>query len=410
MPDHGQGPRPQIKERRPVRGAPVTKGDVEGARRAHRELARRVEARRRVRTAAQATQQKVAAGRKGGQASARKHKSWSQWGRGHAPAPACADAWPTTGTRMRSSTRSTSRASRTRTATASATSGLIERLDHIEGLGATCLWLLPFYVSPRRDNGYDVVDHCAVDERLGTLDVRRLVAELDRRDMRLMVNLVLNHTSDEHPWFRRALEDSRAPERAYYVFRGEAGAAAVHLHLHGRRAQYLGVRGAGAGVLPAPLLPLPARPRPVPPGGAHLDGADRPLLGRPRRLGGAGRRGEPHRRPTRTLLGSRRRRPLGAAGAGRGDPQRLSRGRADGRGRRVGRRARALLRRRRRDPAAAELRRLTAPLAGAGPARPVAPAAAGRKPAAHAGGLLLRELPAQPRRAEPGGPVGRRAR
>jgi maltose alpha-D-glucosyltransferase/alpha-amylase len=100
--------------------------------------------------------------------------------------------------------------------------GLIERLDHIEALGATCLWLLPFYVSPRRDNGYDVVDHCAVDERLGTLDdVRRLVAELDRRDMRLVVDLVLNHTSDEHPWFTRALADAQAPERAYYVFRGE---------------------------------------------------------------------------------------------------------------------------------------------------------------------------------------------
>ena len=103
--------------------------------------------------------------------------------------------------------------------------GLIEHLDHVERLGATCLWLLPFYVSPRRDNGYDVVDHCAVDPRLGTLDdVRRLVAELDRRDMRLVLDLVANHTSDEHPWFERALEDSRAPERSYYVFRDEGEA------------------------------------------------------------------------------------------------------------------------------------------------------------------------------------------
>jgi maltose alpha-D-glucosyltransferase/alpha-amylase len=98
--------------------------------------------------------------------------------------------------------------------------GLIEKLDYLEGLGVTSLWLLPFFPSPLRDDGYDISDYCGIHPSYGTLDdfKRFLDAALERR-MHVVIELVLNHTSDEHPWFRRAREAPvGSAERAYYVW------------------------------------------------------------------------------------------------------------------------------------------------------------------------------------------------
>ena len=83
--------------------------------------------------------------------------------------------------------------------------GLTSRLVYIKDLGATCLWIMPIFATPNRDNGYDVSDFCAVDPRLGTLDdFAALVREAGRLGLRVILDLPLNHTSDQHPWFRQA--------------------------------------------------------------------------------------------------------------------------------------------------------------------------------------------------------------
>ncbi len=98
--------------------------------------------------------------------------------------------------------------------------GLVGKLDYLEALGITCLWLLPFFPSPLRDDGYDVADYRGVHPAYGTLeDFRRLLAEAHRRGIAVLVELVLNHTSDRHPWFQRARRaPPGSPERDYYVW------------------------------------------------------------------------------------------------------------------------------------------------------------------------------------------------
>jgi maltose alpha-D-glucosyltransferase / alpha-amylase len=83
--------------------------------------------------------------------------------------------------------------------------GLARRLDHVRDLGVTAVWLLPFYPSPLRDGGYDIAQYKSIHEDYGTLrDFRRFLHEAHRRDLRVITELVMNHTSDEHPWFQRA--------------------------------------------------------------------------------------------------------------------------------------------------------------------------------------------------------------
>jgi maltose alpha-D-glucosyltransferase/alpha-amylase len=97
--------------------------------------------------------------------------------------------------------------------------GLIERLDYLNGLGVSSLWLLPFYPTPNRDNGYDVTDYYGVDSRLGTLgDFVEFVKEADERGIRVLIDLVVNHTSDQHPWFQQARNDPDSKYRDYYVW------------------------------------------------------------------------------------------------------------------------------------------------------------------------------------------------
>ena len=84
--------------------------------------------------------------------------------------------------------------------------GLTERVDYLAGIGVSCLWLMPFYPSPNRDDGYDITDYYAVDARLGSLgDFVAFIRTAKDRGMRVIVDLVVNHTSDRHPWFRRAV-------------------------------------------------------------------------------------------------------------------------------------------------------------------------------------------------------------
>lgn len=97
--------------------------------------------------------------------------------------------------------------------------GLISRLDYLCDLGINCLWLLPFYPSPRRDNGYDVSNYYGVDHKLGTIDdFRELSYEAGARGIRLLIDLVMHHTSDTHPWFQAARSDRRSRYRDYYIW------------------------------------------------------------------------------------------------------------------------------------------------------------------------------------------------
>lgn len=97
--------------------------------------------------------------------------------------------------------------------------GVIEKLDYLEALGVTCLWLLPIYPSPLRDDGYDIADYYGVLPEYGNLqDFRDLVDEAHQRGMRVIADLVLNHTSDQHPWFQAARADRSSPYRDYYVW------------------------------------------------------------------------------------------------------------------------------------------------------------------------------------------------
>lgn len=98
--------------------------------------------------------------------------------------------------------------------------GLMEKLDYIKGLGIDIVWLQPVYVSPQNDNGYDVADYCSIDPAYGTMDdFDELVAELKKRDMHLMIDIVVNHSSTEHRWFKEAISSRDNPYRDYYIWR-----------------------------------------------------------------------------------------------------------------------------------------------------------------------------------------------
>lgn len=97
--------------------------------------------------------------------------------------------------------------------------GLTDRLAYLAGLGVTCIWLLPFYPSPNRDDGYDVSDYYGVHPRTGTFgDVVEFMNRARQLGMRVIVDLVANHTSDQHAWFKAARRDPESPYRQYYVW------------------------------------------------------------------------------------------------------------------------------------------------------------------------------------------------
>jgi maltose alpha-D-glucosyltransferase / alpha-amylase len=98
--------------------------------------------------------------------------------------------------------------------------GLTQKLDYVQELGVNTIWLLPFYPSPLRDDGYDIADYCDVHPDYGTLgQFRELVEEAHRRGLKIITELVINHTSDQHPWFQRARRaPPGSPEREFYVW------------------------------------------------------------------------------------------------------------------------------------------------------------------------------------------------
>jgi maltose alpha-D-glucosyltransferase/alpha-amylase len=98
--------------------------------------------------------------------------------------------------------------------------GLTEKLDYLQDLGVTALWLLPFYPSPGRDDGYDIADYGAINTDFGTMkDFRRFIVEAKRRGLRVITELVVNHTSDQHDWFKRARRsDPNSSARNWYVW------------------------------------------------------------------------------------------------------------------------------------------------------------------------------------------------
>ncbi|WP_309133950.1 alpha-amylase family glycosyl hydrolase [Cellulomonas sp.] len=103
--------------------------------------------------------------------------------------------------------------------------GIVARLDHLAWLGVDAVWLSPFYPSPQADGGYDVADYCGVDPAFGTLaDLDELLTRAHGLGLRVLVDLVPNHTSDEHPWFRAALAaPTGSAERGVYLFRSGSG-------------------------------------------------------------------------------------------------------------------------------------------------------------------------------------------
>ena len=97
--------------------------------------------------------------------------------------------------------------------------GIISRLDDIKDLGAGIIWLSPVYKSPDADNGYDISDYYSIDPKFGTMeDMEKLFSEAARRDLKIIMDLVINHTSDEHEWFQKS-RDKDSPFRDYYIWR-----------------------------------------------------------------------------------------------------------------------------------------------------------------------------------------------
>lgn len=107
--------------------------------------------------------------------------------------------------------------------------GLLRRLDYLHGLGITTIWLMPFQTSPGRDDGYDVADYYSVDSRYGTLgDFVEFTHGCKQRGIRVIIDLVVNHTSDQHHWFKAARRDKNSPYRDWYVWSDKKPANANH--------------------------------------------------------------------------------------------------------------------------------------------------------------------------------------
>ena len=112
--------------------------------------------------------------------------------------------------------------------------GITEKLDYLKNLGITLIWVCPIFKSPMDDNGYDISDYYDVNPEFGTKeDLERLIAEAEKRGIKIILDLVINHTSDEHEWFLEALRNPESKYRDYYIFkRGENGLPPTNWRSH----------------------------------------------------------------------------------------------------------------------------------------------------------------------------------
>lgn len=98
--------------------------------------------------------------------------------------------------------------------------GLISKLDYLQELGIDVIWICPFYKSPNADNGYDISDYQAISDEFGSIeDIDLLLKGVHGRGMKVILDLVLNHTSDEHPWFVESRSSRDNPKRDWYIWR-----------------------------------------------------------------------------------------------------------------------------------------------------------------------------------------------
>lgn len=98
--------------------------------------------------------------------------------------------------------------------------GLTSKLDYLRELGIGGIWLTPFYKSPKVDNGYDIADYCQIDPDFGTMeDFERFIQEAKARGIRVIADLVLNHTSSEHAWFKESRSSRTNPKRDWYIWK-----------------------------------------------------------------------------------------------------------------------------------------------------------------------------------------------
>ena len=172
--------------------------------------------------------------------------------------------------------------------------GLLEKLDYITELGVTCLWLLPFYPSPRRDDGYDIADYRNVHPEYGKVrDFKRFVEEAHARGLRVVTELVINHTSDQHPWFQKARHAKPgSAARDFYVWSDDdkkyAGTRIIFLDTEKSNWTWDPV---AQRLFLAPLLQPPAGPQLRQPAGAEGGALGDALLARHGRRRAAARRG-----------------------------------------------------------------------------------------------------------------------
>lgn len=98
--------------------------------------------------------------------------------------------------------------------------GITEKLDYLKELGITMIWICPIFSSPMVDNGYDISDFEGINPEFGTMDdFNQLLEEAKKRNIKIILDLVINHTSDEHPWFQEALKNPASKYRDYYIFK-----------------------------------------------------------------------------------------------------------------------------------------------------------------------------------------------
>ena len=140
--------------------------------------------------------------------------------------------------------------------------GLMRRLDYLHGLGVTAIWLMPFQTSPCRDDGYDVADYYNVDPRYGTLgDFVEFTHGAKQRGIRVLIDLVVNHTSDQHPWFKQARSRSKFEISRLVCLVEEETAARKQRHGISRRAKIdLDLRSRSQSLVLPSILRFPARP------------------------------------------------------------------------------------------------------------------------------------------------------